>query len=87
MSGQEAEDVSPPPVPLEELAEAIVQVAKGAKALLATRFREDTLVTLIHQAIKPASQRPTLDQIRTVLRTSADLERIYLKPKPTGVTS
>lgn len=72
----------PKVVPLEELQEAIIAISKGMKSLQTTRLKEDTLVLLIQQAIKPASHRPSLDQIRDVLHVLPRLEDTYLKPVP-----
>lgn len=69
-----------PMVPLGELQDAIIKTSNGVKALLQTRLKEDTIAMLIQQSIKPAAHRPTLDQIRDVLRNASRLEEIYLKP-------
>lgn len=70
-----------PKLTVEQIEEAVVLVAAGAKKLLGSRLTERAVTLLIHDAI-PANLRPTRAQIATVLTTAADLEKRYLKKKP-----
>jgi hypothetical protein len=76
------------PVPLEVLAESIVAISAGVKALRATRITDKALYMLIaHAAPKLSPGKygtkvpPTVRQVRAVLEGIENLEREYLKPK------
>jgi hypothetical protein len=62
----------------EEMADAIVAVAEGARRLLGSRLSKQAIVLLIQDAI-PTKDRPTRNQIADVLTHAADLDRVYLK--------
>lgn len=64
----------------DEIADAIVAVAAGARALLASRLHTSAIVLLIHDAI-PQSKRPSRAQIRTVLETAGDLAVKHTKKR------
>lgn len=68
------------PVAQEILAQSIVVVSKGMKALLGGSLNERAIVLLIQDA---AGGRGTISQedIRKVLRAAAQLEETYIKPK------
>lgn len=64
----------------EILAKSIVNVAESAKKLLESRITDETLYLLIQHGIKPASHRPTIDQIKQVLHSASKLDKLFLKP-------
>lgn len=67
-----------PPVPVEILERAIVDLAAGMKRMTASRLKQEALVALLHDHSKVGKP-----QIRCVLNCLTELERIFLKPKVT----
>lgn len=73
-------------VPTEVIAEAIVQISKGVKTLLAGKLNERAIVLLITEAT-PASgtgynRKPiSAKTVRAVLTGMESLEAQFLKPK------
>lgn len=65
----------------EILTDSIIEVAKAAKKLLSTRLNDEVLYLLIQHAIKPASYRPNLEQIRLVMEHASKLDKLLLKPE------
>lgn len=59
------------------LATAIREIAKGAKQLLSSGLNEDAIITLLHRSCRNVSR----EDIATVLRCLASLERDYTVPK------
>jgi hypothetical protein len=61
-------------VSAEVMAQAIVDIAKGMKALSASRLKRETIVILVHDQSKIAK-----GTIRVVLNNLEALEKEYLK--------
>jgi len=75
------------PVPVEIIADAILSISKGVKALVAGPLNERALVLLITNASPPMgatsyNRTPvTQTMVKAVLAGIGSLEREYLKPK------
>jgi len=66
-------------VPVEIIAQAIVDIGKGMKRLTASRLSERALVVLLKDA---CGSDVSIHSIEKVLRKLGDLERIYIKKQP-----
>jgi hypothetical protein len=77
-------DETKPAPTAEELAEAIVATAAGARKLLASRLNKKAICLLVQHAM-PTNKRCTISQIETVIESAAELERNYLKSGKKGV--
>ncbi len=66
-------------VPLDVLADSIVEISRGIKKLRSTRIKDSALLLLIHHAM-PAGLRVSKRHISTVLSTIENLEATYVKP-------
>lgn len=66
-------------IPAEVLADAIVKIADGMRALNESRLKRDAVVTLIARTSKISRSN-----IEIVLNNLEELERTWLKPKPAG---
>lgn len=64
------------PIPAEVIAQSIVDIAKGMKALNATRLSRRAIVTLIHEHSKIARR-----DIEIVLNNMDSLEETWLKKR------
>lgn len=64
------------PAPLEIMEQSIIDIARGFKALKATRIREDVIVTVISR--KSGVGRGDVERVLAYLH---DLERLFLNPK------
>jgi hypothetical protein len=66
-----------PPIPAEIIADAIVEISKGIKAIRNTRLSERAILVLLRDATGLS-----LNEIRRVLGALDDLEKMYLKKNP-----
>ncbi len=70
------------PVAQEVLAEAIATVARGAKVLLGGSLNERAILLLIQDAAGGRG-KISLEDVKLVLRSAAQLEALYVTPKKT----
>jgi hypothetical protein len=70
-------NASPLP-PVEEIAQAIVDISAAAKKLMGGRLKEDAIVILL-QAMSGGVNR---SDIRVVLRNLRQMDQYWLKPLP-----
>lgn len=64
-------------VPVEVLADAIVEVSRAARQLLASRLTKRAIVLLLHESSGVGKR-----DIQYVLDHAANLAAVYLKPLP-----
>lgn len=67
----------PPLPPVEEVAQAIVDISAAVKKMNSTRLRRDAVVILLHAQCGSAVNR---SQIRMVLNALDSMDREWLKP-------
>lgn len=70
------EELVPMP-PVEEVAQAIVDIAAGMKKLSASRLKREAIVLLLHEMSKVG--KPA---IRSILNDLARMDSYWLKPLP-----
>lgn len=76
---KKVEPILPPALPpVEEVAQAIVDIAAGMKKMSASRLKREAIVLLLHDASKVGKP-----DIRSILTHLENLDKTWLKPLET----